>query len=505
MTTTDRLGIDDVLRAFGSDNHGTLRLEAGLPARILGVDGTTRDLSSRPLTRQEILSLVSPVVPEHARRLLPKEPSVTFDYPSSVGVFTLTVTRDAERLVVLAIAASPAAAQAQAAEAHIADAPPLPAGPSAPVTPVGSSADGPPIDRLFRLMTAMGASDLHLSVGMPPLVRKDGQIRPIEEGAAVLDVAAMQELLRPITPEKNTGEFAARRDTDFAYEIRGLARYRANLFVDRKGPGAVFRLIPAKILTAEQLNLSPHILQLCHLTKGLVLVTGPTGSGKSTTLTAMVDYINRNREEHIITIEDPIEFVHENRQCLINQREVHTHTESFKGALRAALREDPDIILVGEMRDLETVAIAIETAETGHLVFGTLHTTTAASTVDRIIGQFPSDRQAQIRVMLSESLRGVISQTLCRKIGGGRIAALEVLIVTSAVSNLIREGKTFQIPSIMQVGKAVGMMSLNDALMDLVTQKLVAPEEAYAKSVDKTGLEGLYKRAGIEIKMPGGG
>jgi len=340
---------------------------------------------------------------------------------------------------------------------------------------------------------------------MPPLVRKDGQIRPIEEGAAVLDAPAMQELLRPITPEKNAGEFAARRDTDFAYEIRGLARYRANLFVDRKGPGAVFRLIPAKILTAEQLNLSPHILQLCHLTKGLVLVTGPTGSGKSTTLTAMVDYINRNRDEHIITIEDPIEFVHENRQCLINQREVHTHTESFKGALRAALREDPDIILVGEMRDLETVAIAIETAETGHLVFGTLHTTTAASTVDRIIGQFPSDRQAQIRVMLSESLRGVISQTLCRKIGGGRIAALEVLIVTSAVSNLIREGKTFQIPSIMQVGKAVGMMSLNDALMDLVTQKLVAPEEAYAKSVDKTGLEGLYKRAGIEIKMLGGG
>ena len=208
----------------------------------------------------------------------------------------------------------------------------------------------------------------------------------------------------------------------------------------------------------------------------------------------MIDYINRSRHEHIITIEDPIEFVHSNQQCLINQREVRTHTDSFRDALRAALREDPDIVLVGELRDLETVAIAIETAETGHLVFGTLHTTTAASTVDRVIDQFPADRQAQIRIMLSESLRGVIAQTLCRKLGGGRIAALEVLISTLAISNLIREGKTFQIPSMMQVGRAVGMVSLNDALLDLVTKKLVAPDEALAKSVDKPGFEALLKR-----------
>ena len=213
---------------------------------------------------------------------------------------------------------------------------------------------------------------------------------------------------------------------------------------------------------------------------------------------------NRNRSDHIIAIEDPIEFVHENRRCLVNQREVHTHTDSFKDALRAALREDPDILLVGEMRDLETVAIAIETAETGHLVFGTLHTTTAASTVDRVIDQFPSDRQSQVRTMLSESLRAVIAQTLCKKIGGGRVAALEVLIVTSAVSNLIREGKTFQIPSIMQVGKAVGMVSLNDSLLALVTKKLVAPEEAHAKSVDKPGFEGMLKRAGIDTKFATG-
>src|SRR5205814_395282 len=285
-----------------------------------------------------------------------------------------------------------------------------------------------------------------------------------------------------------------RHDTDFAYEIAGLGRFRSNVFMDRKGPGAVFRVIPSKILTAEDLGLSPYILKLCGLNKGLVLVTGPTGSGKSTTLCAMIDYINRNRTDHIITIEDPIEFVHDNKKCLMNQREVHVHTDGFKDALRAALREDPDIILVGEMRDLETVAIAIETAETGHLVFGTLHTTTAASTVDRIIDQFPADRQSQIRIMLSESLRGVISQTLCRKIGGGRVAALEVLIATGAISNLIREGKTFQINSMMQVGRANGMVTLNDSLFDLVSKKLVEPEEALAKAVDKASFEALLKR-----------
>jgi twitching motility protein PilT len=353
------------------------------------------------------------------------------------------------------------------------------------------------IDALFQGMCAVGASDLHLSVGSPPIVRKDGRMIPLDPAVAALDGDQVATLLAPIMPERNRQEFAERHDTDFAYEIPGLARFRANAFFDRRGPGAVFRVIPTKILTAEQLGLSQHILNLCQLNKGLILVTGPTGSGKSTTLCAMIDYINRNRQDHIITIEDPIEFVHPNQQCLINQREVRTHTDSFKDALRAALREDPDIVLVGELRDLETVAIAIETAETGHLVFGTLHTTTAASTVDRIIDQFPSDRQAQIRIMLSESLRGVIAQTLCRKNGGGRVAALEVLIATSAISNLIREGKTFQIPSMMQVGRAVGMVSLNDALIDLVVKKLVAPDEALSKAVDKAGFESLLKRAGV--------
>ncbi len=362
--------------------------------------------------------------------------------------------------------------------------------------------ESPRIDTLFRAMVEVGASDLHLSVGATPMVRKDGRMQPLDPAMAPLTGPMVTELLAPIVPDKNRQEFAERHDTDFAYEIAGLARFRSNVFEDRRGPGAVFRVIPAKILSAETLGLSPHIMQLCHLSKGLVLVTGPTGSGKSTTLCAMVDYVNRVRQDHIITIEDPIEFVHENQSCLINQREVGTHTDSFKGALRAALREDPDILLVGELRDLETVAIAIETAETGHLVFGTLHTTTAASTVDRIIDQFPADRQAQIRIMLSESLRGVIAQTLCRKIGGGRVAALEVLIATQAVSNLIREGKTFQIASIMQVNKAAGMVSLNDALMDLVTKKLVAPEEAISKAVDKAGFDALLKRAGINVAPP---
>jgi twitching motility protein PilT len=357
-----------------------------------------------------------------------------------------------------------------------------------------------PIDALFHAMVKVGASDLHLSVGSPPLIRKDGHMDKLDPAAVPLTAQDLVQLLGPIMPEKNRKEFTERHDTDFAYEIAGLARFRSNVFADRQGPGAVFRVIPTKILTAEQLGLSPFILQLCALNKGLVLVTGPTGSGKSTTLCAMIDHINRTRQDHIITIEDPIEFVHANQKCLINQREVHTHTDSFKAALRAALREDPDIVLVGELRDLETVAIAIETAETGHLVFGTLHTTTAASTVDRIVDQFPADRQEQIRIMLSESLRGVIAQNLCRKIGGGRIAALEVLIATQAVSNLIREGKTFQIPSIMQVGKSIGMVSLNDALMELVTKKLVTPDEAYSKAVDKGGFEALIKRANLSLE-----
>jgi twitching motility protein PilT len=254
-------------------------------------------------------------------------------------------------------------------------------------------------------------------------------------------------------------------------------------------------------MTAEEMGLSKQVLDLCYLTKGLVLVTGPTGSGKSTTLAAMVDYINRNRDDHIITIEDPIEFVHPNKKCLVNQREVGVHTGGFKHALRAALREDPDIVLVGEMRDLETIAIAMETAETGHLVFGTLHTNTAPSTVDRVIDQFPTDRQSQIRVMLSESLKAVVAQTLCKKIGGGRVPALEILMVNSAVSNLIREGKTYQILSSMQTGKNQGMVTMNDSLMEHVKAKRVEPKEALMKSIHKAEMKKSLETAGFKVDL----
>jgi twitching motility protein PilT len=263
----------------------------------------------------------------------------------------------------------------------------------------------------------------------------------------------------------------------------------------------VFRQIPFSILPFDKLGLSQKVLDLCWLTKGLVLVTGPTGSGKSTTLATLVDYINQNRADHIITIEDPIEFVHPNKRCLVNQREVGTHTRSFKKALRAALREDPDIVLVGEMRDLETIAIAIETAETGHLVFGTLHTTSATSTIDRIIDQFPPEQQAQIRTMLSESLRGVIAQVLCKKKGGGRAAAYEILITTPAISNLIREGKTYQIASMLQTGRNIGMQTMNDHLLQHVQNGVVEPEEAYMKSNDKQTFKGALEKAGIPMKL----
>jgi twitching motility protein PilT len=331
-------------------------------------------------------------------------------------------------------------------------------------------------------------------------VRIDGRVEALPD-EAVLEPARMVQLLLSIAPQRNRDQFRNDRDTDFAYAIEGLSRFRVNLFYDRKGPGAVLRAVPNEVMSADELGLPPVVRELARLNKGLVLVTGPTGSGKSTTLAAILDIVNRTRHEHVITIEDPIEFVHPNKLCLINQREVGVHTGSFKAALRAALREDPDVVLVGEMRDLETVEIAIETAETGHLVFATLHTTTAPSTVDRLVDQFPADRQDQIRTMLSDSLRAVISQTLCRKIGGGRVAAQEILLGVPAISNLIREGKTFQIESSMQTGRKQGMQTLNEHLLRLVQEGQVEAMEAYLKAVDKQGLKDSMTRAGVVLDL----
>jgi twitching motility protein PilT len=355
------------------------------------------------------------------------------------------------------------------------------------------------IDGLLNRLLDVKGSDLHISANAAPMMRIDGEMKQVP-GYDVLSGEQIQRMLMPIIPPRNREEFEKTHDSDFAYELPGKARFRANLFVDLKGMGCVMRVIPSKILTTDDLNLPKELLALCHLPKGLVLVTGPTGSGKSTTLAALVDYINRTREDHIITIEDPVEFVHPNKKCLVNQRQVGEHTDSFKKALRAALREDPDIVLLGEMRDLETIAIALETAETGHLVFGTLHTSSAPSTIDRIIDQYPPAQQEQIRVMLANSLKGVIAQMLCRKIGGGRVAALEVMFGVPAIANLIRESKVFQIPSIMQTGRKMGMALMNDSLFKLVKDGIVAPEEALAKANDKPGLIAAFQSAGIRLE-----
>ena len=340
------------------------------------------------------------------------------------------------------------------------------------------------IDAFFKLMHDQGASDLHLISGSQPILRVHGDMERVKYKA--LENDELKVMLYEIAPENKIKVFEETGDVDFAYEIPNLARYRANYFQQKWGVGAVFREIPSTILTAEQLGLPKVITKLSMLHKGMVLVTGPTGSGKSTTLAAMMDYVNRNKKSHIITVEDPVEFVHKSQSCIVNHREVGVHTKGFKSALRGALREDPDIILVGEMRDLETIELALEAASTGHLVFGTLHTQSAAKTVDRIIDVFPAHQQSQIRTTLSESLKGVIAQNLFKRIDKkGRMAVLEVLVVTPAVSNLIREGKTFQIPSAIQTGKKFGMQSLDDAILIALEAKKISPEDAYDKAIVK--------------------
>lgn len=336
--------------------------------------------------------------------------------------------------------------------------------------------------QLLAFGVEQGASDCHLSAGEPPMIRIDGDLKKLDFPALSREEA--HALVYDIMNDAQRKNFEEFHECDFSFELGEVARFRVNVFMQRKGEGAVFRTIPTKILSLEELGMPPFLKQLCEKEKGLILVTGPTGSGKSTTLAAMIDYLNTSFEGHILTVEDPIEFVHPSKKCLVNQREVGPHTHSFANALRAALREDPDVILVGEMRDLETIQLALTAAETGHIVFGTLHTSSAPKTVDRIIDVFPPVQQAQVRAQFAESIEAVITQTLLKKKGSGRVAALEILTGTTAVRNLIREGKIHQIPGTMQVSQKDGMQTMDMALTNLVTRGLVTRGEAQSKSMN---------------------
>ena len=339
------------------------------------------------------------------------------------------------------------------------------------------------ITELLSFSVKHKASDLHLSAGVPPMIRVDGEVRKLN--VPPLDHKEVHGLIYDIMNDKQRKDYEKDLESDFSFEVPDLARFRVNAFVQNRGPSAVFRTIPSEVLNLEQIGAPDIFKKIADFPRGLVLVTGPTGSGKSTTLAAMIDYINENRREHILTIEDPIEFVHQNKQCLINQREVHRDTKSFDNALRSALREDPDIILVGEMRDLETIRLALTAAETGHLVFGTLHTTSASKTIDRIVDVFPAAEKPMVRTMLSESLQAVISQTLIKKVGGGRVAAHEIMLGTPAIRNLIREAKVAQMYSAIQTGMSFGMQTLDQSLSNLVNRGMISREDAQLKGSGK--------------------
>src|SRR3954464_7827635 len=514
--------LDRFLNLLVTNNGSALVLSEGEIAAVV-IKDSPRPVMKQALTSAQIVTLIREISPANQPHALDAQGGVRFEYSSADGAFDVSLTQAGKvsaRIEPQAAAMNGAKSNgvksngaAPHAAAQRAPASPAPAQPAARAeTPRAQPAAAAPrsavtgdraldrIENLLRMLVSNKASDLHLRAGSPPMLRASGEIEPIPN-EPVLSSDDIDAMLTSVMLERNREEFREINDTDFAHEIAGVARFRGNALRDRKGTGAVFRAIPAAVVTVEQMGITPEVQRLCHLTKGLVLVTGPTGSGKSTTLCALIDLINRTRSDHVITIEDPIEFVHESKKCLITQRHVGVHTSSFRQALRAALREDPDIVLVGELRDLETVSMAIETAETGHLVFGTVHTSTAVSTVDRVIDQFPPDRQAQIRVMLSESLKGVISQVLCKKIGGGRVAAREIMLSTPSVSNLIREGKTFQLPSVLQTSRRLGMVTMNDALIELVDSKQVEPQEAYLKATDKVGILNMLKQRGKDVSF----
>ncbi|MEP6494849.1 MAG: PilT/PilU family type 4a pilus ATPase [bacterium] len=500
--------LDRLLAVLAGNKSGVLTLDEGNLARfqVTGT-GDSQPVTRLPLTGPQILSLLNEVAPPDSARNLAQGAPASFTYVSTEGSFSTSAElTDGRWRVRIGSTDTPVLALVT----DLADDPmdePIPddalqlvPGSYLVASEVAAGVGSPAHDRiqeLLQITVSRGASDLHLRVGDKPILRRHGEIIRLFD-APVLRADDVAALIDATIPHVNRVQLMESNDTDYAYEIAALGRFRVNAFKDRLGSAAVFRHIPPAIVNADDLGLSSDIQALCSLTRGLVLVTGPTGSGKSTTLCALIDRVNRTRNHHIITIEDPIEFVHPSLRCVVSQRQIGMHTRSFKSALRAALREDPDVVLIGEMRDLETTSIALETAETGHLVFASLHTTTAATTLDRIIDQFPPNEQEQIRVMLADSLRSVISQTLVKRIGGGRIAAREVMFNTVPVANLIRERKTFQIPSVVQTSKRLGMLTMNDALLELIDAHQVEIEEAYIHATDKKNFIGALKAKGYD-------
>ncbi len=493
--------LDKLLPHISARGAQALILEPGLQPSLLDAQGGRSPLLPNAVPASMVELLAKEVMPPEAQASWLAGGEVTFTYDLGEAAYRIQVTRTPGGPVLRAevprlVAPTPVPVPA-----------PSPAAPSpAPARAEAPAPSGEALrlaEALFSALLQHKGSDLHCSSFEVPLIRVSGDLEELHD-FGILGSQQLLAIMEAIAPALAWERFRSCSDADFAYAFdKGGCRLRVNFFMDRLGPGLVCRVIPNEIPDPDKLGLPDPIRRLADLSKGLVLVTGPTGSGKSTTLAAIIDLVNRTRNDHILTIEDPIEFVHPRKKCLVNQREVGTHTDSFKSGLRAALREDPDVVLVGEMRDLETIAIALETAITGHLVFGTLHTNSAIGTIDRIVDQFPADRQQQIRVMLAESLKCCISQILLKQVGGGRVAALESLFVTPAIANLIREGKNFQIPSAMQTGRAYGQKLMNDALVELIKAGRVEVMEAYMKCPDKESFITAAKRSGINCDPRG--
>ena len=523
--------LDRLLAQVITRSASRLEVKADRKPRLDLKSGESVDLLPNPIPSVMVDVLAGDVVPPDLKSAWTGTGEAQFDYDLSGQCFRISLSRYLDTPQITAEHLGPSSPSAMQPPPRPAPTTPLPEKPVAPraepslaqvmpASPAGVPVAVPtprPIEspkvsrspqrahpghplaeRLLATLLEKKGSDLHCSSHETPLVRIHGDMRALDEFDA-LDPATLLEMMEAMATPLAWSHFEERHDADFAYAYEaGNCRLRVNFFQDRVGPGMVCRVIPNEIPDPDKLGIPEPVKRLANLAKGLVLVTGPTGSGKSTTLAAIVDLANQKRRDHILTIEDPIEFVHQRKSCLVNQREVGTHTDSFKTGLRAALREDPDIVMVGEMRDLETIAIALETAVTGHLVFGTLHTSSAVGTIDRIVDQFPADRQQQVRVMLADSLKCVVSQILLKRVGGGRIAALESLFITPAISNLIREGKNFQIPSAMQTGRAFGQKLMNDALIDLIQSGRIETREAYLRAPDKETFMAALKRAEID-------